>query len=109
MNQQQKAETGGGVFLAIFLVSLVLLIALIWSPAAYYLGKWSGYWDSKNNVTTVSTEEDVAEQDRTNAAFDDCNQRIKKYFEAPVVDALALSSDKYKHYECYGFKYTQVK
>lgn len=113
-NKESKTEeVGGGLLVASTFVSLGILVIFIWSPASFYLGKWSNYWDAKNDqpegqVNIVDFKDNIVE-DNDGKAEDACFSRAQQYFKTSEVNSAASStSPDYSTYDCYGVKLSKI-
>ncbi len=108
MKIQTKEEIGFGVLGVTMVTTSILFLCLLWSPASYYLGKWSDYWENKDYVQTNIpwTQADT----NLNNAEKDCFVRTANYFGTNKITATASStSDDNSTYDCYGVKFTKIK
>lgn len=100
------------------LIVIVIVIVFItltivgWSPAMFYLDKWTDYWDGeKGYLQTVKSTNSNDRWDRRNNAIENCTERTAKYFRtstSSVASYAADSSKEYYTYDCYGVKLQKI-
>ena len=108
----QKEEAVGGIAAAVFVAILIILAIFIWSPAAYFLGKWSEFWEEKANKSFEIPWVETEYQKASRAARLDCEQKVIKYFNASlavIASTVSSTSEDFSTYDCYGLKFTKIK
>lgn len=112
--KEVKDELVGGLFVAVFFASVIVLAFFMWAPAAHFLSRWNNYWDPQY---TNAIQTPAGYLDRYTKASADCKVRAAKYFGTATLSegyASSTSGDgwdaenDYKTYTCKGYLLTSI-